>query len=115
MPSDAFKSWWKKFGETEDICPVRLDYTRENIRALFGEPDEMGGTSRKHKTPAIWKYGELEFHFKQGPTIDNSWFDCRLSTLLISCLVNARSDGDAEQTGVSASRSTHGRVFPCRS
>jgi len=68
MPSDAFKSWWTKFGETGDICPVRLGCTREDIRALFGEPDTTGGTSHKHKTPAIWKYGELEFHFGKQST-----------------------------------------------
>ena len=28
-------------------------------------PDAVGGTSRKYRTPAIWKYGDLEFHF--GP------------------------------------------------
>jgi hypothetical protein len=65
MPSDAFKSWWMKFRATGDICPVRLGCGREDIRALFGEPDAVGGTSRKIRTPTIWKYGELEFHF--GP------------------------------------------------
>ncbi len=77
MASDAFKSWWKKFGETGDICPVKLGCTREHIRALFGEPDQVGGTSRKHKMPAIWKYGELEFHFghKSTDVLSLIWSD----------------------------------------
>ncbi len=37
--------------------------TRDEIRALFGEPDAVGGTSRKHGVSRIWKYGDLEFHF----------------------------------------------------
>jgi len=68
MPSDAFKLWWKKFGETGDICPVKLGCTRDELRALFGEPDSVGGTSRKHKRPGIWKYGDLEFHFEKDKT-----------------------------------------------
>jgi hypothetical protein len=77
MPSDAFKSWWTKFGETGDICPVRLGCTREEIRSLFGEPDAVGGTSHKHKAPSIWKYGELEFHFgkKSTDTLSLIWSD----------------------------------------
>ena len=63
MPSDAFNAWWLRFCDTGDICPVRLGCTREEIRLLFGEPDHVGGTTRQHQTPAIWKYGELEFHF----------------------------------------------------
>jgi hypothetical protein len=68
MPSDEFKLWWKKFCESGDICPVKLGCTRDELRALFGEPDSVGGTSRKHKRPGIWKYGELEFHFERGKT-----------------------------------------------
>ncbi len=65
MPSETFKLWWKKFGDTGDISPVRLGCSREEIRALFGEPDAVGGASRKYPVPGVWKYGELEFHF--GP------------------------------------------------
>jgi len=77
MPSDAFKSWWTKFGKTGDICPVRLGCTREEIRSLFGEPHAVGATSLKHQTPAIWKYGELEFHFgnKRTDTLFLIWSD----------------------------------------
>jgi hypothetical protein len=44
---------------------LRLGATRDDIRALFGEPDQVGGVTRKHKQPRLWKYGPVEFHF--GP------------------------------------------------
>jgi hypothetical protein len=37
--------------------------TREQLRALLGEPDAIGGTSRKYRRPRIWKYGNIEYHF----------------------------------------------------
>ena len=66
MASAEFKTWWESFRVTGDICPVRLGMTRDDLRAILGEPDDVGGTSRKYPNPAIWKYGELEFHFEQG-------------------------------------------------
>lgn len=50
---------------TGDICPVRLGMSRAELRAILGEPDETGGTSRRHPSPRIWKYDRVEFHF--GP------------------------------------------------
>jgi hypothetical protein len=44
--------------------------SRGEVRAIFGDPDATGGTSRKYPTPAIWKYGDLEFHF--GPRPDDN-------------------------------------------
>ena len=35
----------------------------DDLRAALGEPDDVGGTSRKYRKPAIWVYGGLEFHF----------------------------------------------------
>ncbi len=67
MPSEAFQRWWSTFKATGDICPLRLGHTREQVRAVLGEPDEVGGTSLKHPTPAIWRYDELEFHFSPSP------------------------------------------------
>jgi hypothetical protein len=40
-----------------------LEATRDELRRLLGEPDDVGGTSRKHPTPVIWKYGDIEYHF----------------------------------------------------
>ena len=67
MPSEAFQKWWSVFKVTGDICPLRLGQSREQVRALLGEPDAVGGTSRKHRTPAIWRYQEVEFHFGPDP------------------------------------------------
>jgi hypothetical protein len=66
MPSSEFKTWWESFRVTGDICPVRLGMTRAELKTILGEPDAVGGTSRKHRTPAIWTYDDLEFHFEQG-------------------------------------------------
>jgi hypothetical protein len=41
--------------------------TRDELKAILGEPDDVGGTSRRYPKPAIWKYDELEFHFEQEP------------------------------------------------
>ena len=65
MPSETFESWWCDFRDTGDICPITLGCSRDELRAVLGPPDETGGNSRKYRTSAIWKYGDLEFHF--GP------------------------------------------------
>ncbi len=40
-----------------------LGATRDELRQLLGEPDQVGGTSRRQRVPQIWKYGEIEYHF----------------------------------------------------
>lgn len=67
MASREFQEWWDRFSAAGDICPVRLGMTREELRELFGDPDETGGASLKHRAPSIWKYGDLEFHFGLRP------------------------------------------------
>jgi hypothetical protein len=67
MPSQDFLTWWSRFRESGDICPIRLGMSRDELRAILGSPDDTGGTSRRHRTAAIWKYNELEFHFGSGP------------------------------------------------
>jgi hypothetical protein len=42
---------------------IREGMTRAELRALLGDPDDVGCTSRKYKEPSIWKYGEVEFAF----------------------------------------------------
>jgi hypothetical protein len=42
---------------------IRAGMTRAELRALLGEPDDVGCISRKYKEPSIWKYGEVEFAF----------------------------------------------------
>lgn len=64
--SERFLAWYARFTATGDICPVRLGMSREDLHALFGEPDYTGGVSRRWRRPIIWVYGSLEFHFRQG-------------------------------------------------
>ena len=59
----SFSSWWENYRRNGQISPIRIDMTRDEVRAVLGEPDDVGGTARKHRIPAIWKYGDVEFHF----------------------------------------------------
>lgn len=43
---------------------LRVGMTREQVIAIFGEPPEKGGTSRKYRTPSVFRYGRTEFHFQ---------------------------------------------------
>ena len=42
---------------------ISLGISREELVALLGEPDDVGGTSRKYRTPGVYKYDDVEFHF----------------------------------------------------
>ena len=53
----------KDFATTGDFCPVKADFTAVRLEGVFGEPEATGGTSRRHRHPVIWKYGDVEFHF----------------------------------------------------
>lgn len=39
--------------------------TRPEVKALLGEPCDVGCTSRKYRTPSCFKYGEVQVFF--GP------------------------------------------------
>jgi hypothetical protein len=54
----------KDFIITGIFGPFHLGMTRSQIKALLGSPDEVGGVSRKNKVPSIWKYGDIELHYK---------------------------------------------------
>jgi hypothetical protein len=41
--------------------------TRQEVIRVLGQPEHTGSTSRKYRTPSVFKYGELELHFGQGP------------------------------------------------
>lgn len=66
MTSPEFDTWWARFRDTGHISPLRLGASREEVQAALGPPDDVGGASRKHPSPAIWKYGAVELHFEQG-------------------------------------------------
>jgi hypothetical protein len=71
MASLVFQRWHETFVSTGDICPVRLGMSRDEVRAVFGQPDDVGGTG-KRGAPAIWVYAGLEFHF--DPTAGDELF-----------------------------------------
>lgn len=55
----------------EVLKKVRIGMSRTDVVSALGPPDAQGGTSRKYKTPSIYKYGEVELHFEP-------WRDGRL-------------------------------------
>jgi hypothetical protein len=46
------------------ISRIRIGMTRDEVIEALGPPDDVGVTSRKHRTPSIFKYGEIELHFE---------------------------------------------------
>lgn len=54
----------KQLGAPSDgIPPVGLGATRNELRRLLGEPTDMSLPRRRQRQPAIWKYGDVEYHF----------------------------------------------------
>jgi hypothetical protein len=51
---------WLATGRFGDIT---LGLSRDDVTAAVGPPEAVGGTSRRHRLPAIWKYGDVELHF----------------------------------------------------
>src|SRR5581483_3712690 len=56
----------KEFLRTGILGPVQLGMLRAQLLNVLGEPEHIGGTSRKHHQPTILKYGDLEFLFPPG-------------------------------------------------
>jgi hypothetical protein len=50
-------------GQLGDLTP---GMSRGQIHALLGDPDDVGGTSRKYRRPCIWLYGSIELCFRQS-------------------------------------------------
>jgi len=50
----------------EIVGKLRVGMTRKDVVHVLGLPDHIGGTSRKHKIPSVYKYGDIELHF--GPS-----------------------------------------------
>ena len=46
------------------IRRIRIGMTRDEVIEALGPPDDAGCTSRKYRTPAIFKYSEIELHFE---------------------------------------------------
>ena len=53
----------KDFLRTLKLGRIHLGQSANDVVAILGEPDCVGGASRKHRWPPIWKYGDLELLF----------------------------------------------------
>jgi hypothetical protein len=49
---------------------IPLGITREELKDRLGEPNDLGGTSRKYKTPCVYKYNGVQFFF--GPRANDT-------------------------------------------
>jgi hypothetical protein len=48
-----------------DLSKARIGMSRDEVIATFGEPELQGGTSRKYRTPSVFRYGRIEFWFEE--------------------------------------------------
>lgn len=46
------------------VAKLRQGMNREEVVSAIGEPEDKGGTSRKYKTPSVYKYGDLQLWFE---------------------------------------------------
>jgi hypothetical protein len=53
----------KDFLRTLELGRIHLGQSANDVVAILGEPDCVGGESRKHRWPPIWKYGDIELLF----------------------------------------------------
>jgi hypothetical protein len=66
----------RDFLSTGNFGPLTAAFTRDALEGVLGPPEGTGGTSRKHRRPIIWKYGDLEFYFdRQSATLCTIFID----------------------------------------
>jgi hypothetical protein len=53
----------KDFLRTLKLGRIHLGQGANDVAAILGDPDCVGGASRKHRWPPIWKYGDIELLF----------------------------------------------------
>jgi hypothetical protein len=46
------------------MIDVSLGITREELINILGKPEDTGGTSRKYKTPSVYKYNDIQYFFE---------------------------------------------------
>lgn len=61
--SKAFEAWWSEYQRTGSLGAVQLGISRDDLRSLFGEPDALGGLTRRKRQAPIWLFRPVEFHF----------------------------------------------------
>ena len=52
----------REFLRTGAFGPLTIGDSAEKLKNTLGDPHEVGGSSRRHRAPGIWKYGDVEFH-----------------------------------------------------
>lgn len=60
----------ERFLRTGQFGDLKPGMSAEEVRRLLGEPDAVGGTSRKYRRPSIWLYGPVEIYFRQSSPYD---------------------------------------------
>jgi hypothetical protein len=55
---------WRTSTAMDVVSRLRVGMTREEVVAVLGEPDDVSTLSRKHRIPAIYKYGDIELYFE---------------------------------------------------
>jgi hypothetical protein len=68
----------KHFLRTRELGGIRLGMREDEVAAILGTPDAVGGTSRKYLKPSLWKYGDVELFFDRqtrrlGLIVINFW------------------------------------------
>jgi len=53
----------KDFLRTLKLGRIHLGQGASDVTAILGEPDFVGGASRKNRWPSVWKYGDIELLF----------------------------------------------------
>src|SRR5262245_43888400 len=48
---------------TLELGRIHLSQRADDVVAILGGPDCVGGATRKHRWPPIWKYGDIELLF----------------------------------------------------
>ena len=43
---------------------LKFGMNREEVTYALGPPDDTGGTSKKYRTPSVYKYGDTELWFE---------------------------------------------------
>ena len=56
----------QQFLETGRLGDLRLGDTVGRVHSLLGQPEDVGGVSRKHPWPSIYVYGSVEVFFSRG-------------------------------------------------
>jgi hypothetical protein len=62
------------FLRTGNLGDLRCGMSKEEVRAILGPPDAMGGTSRKYPEPSLFLYGTVELWFRQQRPHDLTGF-----------------------------------------